>query len=702
MTSRNGITAEWLAERRAAAKSFVRMWHNNGLTFEQLVAEGFEPNFLRSIFREAGLPTENNATMMAPTDQSRSVGSFASVLPRSEHRPTAKDRNVNISKTVPPEPTTFHQISTGLLPAPSTTLPPKPPTPVSQSEKAPSAVLPPKITKPTREEYLARLQAAKTQKPAGATSNEALAPPSTLQQGTKAMTGSGVPLSSLTADSARTSSSVLPVPGAIGHQTTASPIHSGVPSAEAIAEAKRRAQTALARERIEALARKQAAKRQSDPATTSASAANLILSEVSDTPTGSTQESSRESVTLSGHILLPAESLHQMPAAGSSAPSTPAQAVPPGSSQSPFQAGRIPGLFMMAPVPAKRSSPQPEATVASPQPGETQQSATSSSSRKRPVAADFMSDTWKPVKRPFGQPTGSRANEAIIIEASDEEDLPSPKEAQSRHQSNTLNTGDPPMTPTSKSTSSDGKGLRPSLGTPSRSGNIQTVARQMEILAMKKKIAEMELKRRLAKVSKSNAMKTSRDPYTARKQNAGASTKLRLASDGAGKVSNVGVSDDSLLSDVTSTAVAETNHSSKRISSPPITSQTERAASSLPVVTSETSPTSATVAIPSSLSDWRTRRRTELQQNIPALEANLASHAAKMEALRAQMKELEDSMQREEDDKKKLIDELEALGVDTEGMAHSELQEAKDEMIAQANAANDQGEWSKDCQAALS
>jgi hypothetical protein len=85
------------------------------------------------------------------------------------------------------------------------------------------------------------------------------------------------------------------------------------------------------------------------------------------------------------------------------------------------------------------------------------------------------------------------------------------------------------------------------------------------------------------------------------------------------------------------------------------------------------------------------RRRAEIESGLPSLDAEIANNAAKMAELTRQMKELAANNEKMKQDKERLIEELESLGIDTEGMPHAELQAKKDEIEREREAISDNG-----------
>ncbi|PVH92203.1 hypothetical protein DM02DRAFT_663169 [Periconia macrospinosa] len=71
-------------------------------------------------------------------------------------------------------------------------------------------------------------------------------------------------------------------------------------------------------------------------------------------------------------------------------------------------------------------------------------------------------------------------------------------------------------------------------------------------------------------------------------------------------------------------------------------------------------------------------RRAKIESDLPSLDAEMAANSAKISELSKQLEQLVAEDKRMQQDKAKLIQELEQLGIDTEGMEHKELRATKD------------------------
>ncbi|KAJ4290569.1 hypothetical protein N0V90_010786 [Kalmusia sp. IMI 367209] len=75
------------------------------------------------------------------------------------------------------------------------------------------------------------------------------------------------------------------------------------------------------------------------------------------------------------------------------------------------------------------------------------------------------------------------------------------------------------------------------------------------------------------------------------------------------------------------------------------------------------------------------QRKAEIEAQIPALDAEIAENAAKLAQLTKEMQLLTANDAKMRHDKEQLQEELESLGIDTEGMPHAELQAKKAEIV---------------------
>lgn len=104
-------------------------------------------------------------------------------------------------------------------------------------------------------------------------------------------------------------------------------------------------------------------------------------------------------------------------------------------------------------------------------------------------------------------------------------------------------------------------------------------------------------------------------------------------------------------------------------------------------------PTTLTPAIPARISistsadadelirDVKRRRRAEIQTELPTMDAELASNEEKMAKLAKELEALKALNDKIAADRQRLTDELESLGIDTDGMSHAEMRAKRDEIV---------------------
>lgn len=419
-----------------------------------------------------------------------------------------------------------------------------------------------------------------------------------------------------------------------------------------LAAQKKEAQNELLRKKIEAL--KIPRKRAEEEARAKAQAVAASLS-ASRTPS-----SSGASAAAMSKSEIPVRPAQQGTAPTDSTPRKDSQPSPSMPLQSP---GGIPGLFMTSAAPQVAPKPTQDPPIPSANRG-----------RKRPVASDFedlqQSRTPPAFKRPFGQSQSD--HEQVIIEVSDDEtagsvmDIDEADELQPSAQPSVqppkggANRNLPPLTnfPARPGFSRQGSAhsTPPAVQPPIPAARVADLKRkEEELAALKKLIAEKE-RQRLAKAQSSRAQ----TPATPTHQ---PSQAPQLGSSSA--------------------ASAPVNRGIARVQ-PDVRSES---------VSRAITPSGALTSAPQSPAepDWKRRRRAEIQSGISAFDADLNSNMSRLEQLRREMEQIEAENKRRQQEKESLINELEGLGIDTEGMPHEELQAKKDEIMHQqqqeANAA---------------
>lgn len=99
-----------------------------------------------------------------------------------------------------------------------------------------------------------------------------------------------------------------------------------------------------------------------------------------------------------------------------------------------------------------------------------------------------------------------------------------------------------------------------------------------------------------------------------------------------------------------------------------------------PPAVAPTLPVQASSSSGESSRDRKRRRRTEIQEQLPSLDDEIASNEAEMARLAKDLERLKANNERIMQDKQRLTKELEDLGIDTEGMSHADMQATKDEI----------------------
>ncbi|KAF2758921.1 hypothetical protein EJ05DRAFT_326466 [Pseudovirgaria hyperparasitica] len=274
------------------------------------------------------------------------------------------------------------------------------------------------------------------------------------------------------------------------------------------------------------------------------------------------------------------------------------------------------------------------------------------SRKKRPVASDFDSvapPSASTSKRPFGQPRCSQGEEAMIIEVSDDESTASDMDieddddgrtshsmSQRQHTKSFRNmpalTSFPHKTNHTASTPSltpSGLNTPPAIvasGVNQGKRYVDLTEHEKEIETLRRKIAEAEYRKRAKKPPPSQV------------------------SESVGQA---------------------TNHTSESIRSRTRDNVTEELQLS-------------NFASPNlSDSEWKRRRRIEIQSGLELQQSSVARNMARLDELKREMERLEAENHMQLLEKEKLVNELESLGIDTDGMPLEVLQATKDEIDQQ-------------------
>ncbi|KAI9828215.1 MAG: hypothetical protein M1819_004592 [Sarea resinae] len=439
-------------------------------------------------------------------------------------------------------------------------------------------------------------------------------------------------------------------------------------------EAKRKAQTELARQRMEALKKGRPVNNEltGSPPENDASVQRKPENspmEVAEPAEPTIPSPAKEVESTRSHLAPPM--IHQLPPR----PVTDADWNTPRVEAVPSPV--IPGLFMTSSatpvplVPAISSPSQASSSLA-------QDSI--NNRRKRPVASDFdigpLPSTGT-FKRPFGQDR----SQSVVIDVSDEEnddladDLDSEMEIESDEESHqhapltnpqeapkTKSIRDlPPLSdvPKKRNTSRNGaSGAKSGIITPGSKEQENLKRKEREIEDLQKKIAEIE-KRRNAKQAASRAeTPTTPQPTTTLSKPPFLPGSISVAPEqtpsNLGNAANGGQA----LEDAATLQEIQLKEAEKAKAEELAKARSEAA-------------------------ERRRKRRAEIESGLPVLDAAVASSKFKLEELKKEMEKLEAAVQEGLEGKKRLVEELESLGIDTEGMPVEALQAKKDEIIEQ-------------------
>ncbi|EFR01462.1 hypothetical protein MGYG_04470 [Nannizzia gypsea CBS 118893] len=329
---------------------------------------------------------------------------------------------------------------------------------------------------------------------------------------------------------------------------------------------------------------------------------------------------------------------------------------------------QIPGLVMTGP-----DSHNMNDSISTGKPQDTlkDKAETPRAPRKRPRASDFTDDPdeTQARKHPLSGPRSASAEQRVIIDISDDEAMYG-SDIETGGIPNTTNTSHP-----SRSTKSTTRELPPLPDFPprSRSSHRSTpvsisntppnpanglIQKNMEILAMRQKIAELEARRIKKQASSQN-------------QSSGSSN------------ASAGITSDGILQ--------ETENSSSELENVQKTPT--------PTVEQSTSGTVEPTSAMSSVRDVSTPqptlgsnraeelrlkalRRKEIESGLPLLDAELLKSEQRLAEFREQEKRLIEEIAKGREGKRKLIEELEGLGIETEGFSMTELKEISCEVAS--------------------
>ncbi|KAF3010945.1 hypothetical protein E8E13_010283 [Curvularia kusanoi] len=321
----------------------------------------------------------------------------------------------------------------------------------------------------------------------------------------------------------------------------------------------------------------------------------------------------------------------------------------PGPSQNATQQPRAPGANVSAPhTPAASFTGIPglfmNSTAGTINGSSTPTKQAQAVPQKRPAPSDTSVSTPRgsvtPYNRPFGQSPHLHQEDSMIIEVSDDEshgsdmdidDDQAPSGSSGIRQAPVSIPGFPPRQapmPTSASAVSTPGPQTPA--TLARTGELST--KEQELAALK-----LTLKKKLAE-------------------------QKRIKEEAATAAA--------------SAAATQVNASQAAPSKPTVTTPV----SALPSHTAAAKQAQPTPSQSDSSRDRKRRRRTEIQEQLPTLDDEIANNEAEMARLAKDLEKLKANNERIMLDKQRLTKELEDLGIDTEGMSHADMKATKDEI----------------------
>jgi len=472
------------------------------------------------------------------------------------------------------------------------------------------------------------------------------------------------------------------------HQATNAPV---AKSKTMDTEAIKQAQTNLARQKMEALKnrtlthREPSAPLQSESQTSQAA---LPTRRASDSSTSAqaqqvvpVQSSASQSPPESNHV---SQSMSD-----SSKPSVHTRPDEARVSMAPFSG--IPGLFMTS---APLSTPQVITShhVTIPRSLTPVAINPTNNPRKRPLAADLNDLASNTVKRPFGQ---SRQIE-VVIDVSDDEAVDGPEDSEidfedtekaivSKQSQTNLETStlrglrDPPPSshiairkPVLAASALKTPSAPETPGTGKQPEDLKTREEQIQLMHLK--IAELE-QRRKSKQTSSRAETPGTPKLQTATLDAGASPTGTMKTLGETKPDIEPLSED----------VSEKAEANKLKLADISAAEKQNALERQKMIDAQTAEAEAEQlerAI-AEVAEQKRRRKAEIEFGLPILDAEVERTQMRLEEMKKEMYRLEAEVQKGLEGRKSLIEELESLGIDTEGMPLAELQAKKDEIMKQ-------------------
>lgn len=332
---------------------------------------------------------------------------------------------------------------------------------------------------------------------------------------------------------------------------------------------------------------------------------------------------------------------------------------------------QIPGLVMTGP---DSHNSNDSITIEKPQGGHEEKAETSRAPRKRPRASDFTDDPdeTQTRKHQLSGPRPASTEQRVIIDISDDEatygsdieagGVPNPTNMSHTTRSTKSTTRDLPPLPDFPPRSHGSHRSTPvtTSNTPPNPAN-GLLQKNMEILAMRQRIAELEARRIKKQASSQN--------QSSRSSNASAS----VTSDGILQESGNSSSELENFQKTPTPTVEQGTSGTVEAASAALNS----AMSSAPNVSSaQSAPGSNRVE------ELRLKalRRKEIESGLPLLDAEILKTEQKLAEFREQEKRLLEQIAKGREGKRKLVEELESLGIETAGLSMTELRDMSNEV----------------------
>lgn len=602
------------AQMRVLAQGALLGLAPHNIRYNELVSEGINPTVLRRLYEEVGIKVPTAPGEQKPV-KDVSKPSTTDVVPvQSGVEPTCVRDETAVSNTQ--NSAGFSESSriqkspsaaVGVLPGEQMT--------TSKDTKLPSAAVPPSTDrKPLeRKEVIAQMLAAKAGK-----------------------------LNTLAGSSKPPSEKDTTIPTAAVSKPPETPAQVATPSETQVKE-KNKAQTELARKRMEQLKKQGLIRSQRSHVDSTTSA----VSEQQQSAMGVPPQPSQDVSTVS-------KIQHPLP----NRPPEPESSVP----------ARIPGLFMTGSEQSAQveppSAPNTNVEAAIPQIGNSQ--------RKRPRASDF-DGLGTPPKKPLAADSRVGCPEdRLVIDISDDEDLYGEDDGTDMTNANKSQHRVISETPTGLPSSAEFPPKKPggqphqrtapssTSQTPLKVGDQEELRlRDQQIQEMRKKIAELEERKR-AKIAASRAQSP---PDSNR------AVSVSLGSPPMSKSSAV---------HATIVNAVKERHDQPTVQASFVSSIGSQGSGS-PALMRSPSVQSLASGDPAHLERMRAKflRKKEIESGLPALDAELSKSEAKLAEYKREEERLRAEIAKGREGKRQLMKELESLGVETEGLSMEELQAAK-------------------------